>query len=184
MADNSNSFGSFIPTTNIWDTAEIFDVDINSIQFRELLVRLYQNINNIALVVNTKDTGIYTNTAPFVNGQTWFADPALTSVAASNRTTPTERQVVRTVINFGALPNTATKSVAHNIICNASTTFTRIYATASDTTGFNYIPIPYASPVLANNIEINVDATNVNITTGSNRTNFNICYVILEYLLL
>ena len=62
------------------------------------------------------------------------------------------------------------------------TTFTRVYATASDTTGFNYIPVPYASSTAANNIELNVNGTNVNIITGSNRSNFNICYVVLEYL--
>ena len=86
------------------------------------------------------------------------------------------------VINFGALPNAGTKSVPHNIPINGSYTFTRIYGAASDTTGLNYIPLPYASPTAANNIELNLDATNVNIITGSNRSNFNITYVIVEYI--
>jgi hypothetical protein len=85
-------------------------------------------------------------------------------------------------VNFGALPNTATKSVAHGITITTATTFTRIYATASDTSGSTYIPIPFSSPTLVSNIQITVDATNVNITTGSNRSNFNICYVVLEYI--
>lgn len=175
-----NNYGSFIPTTNIWDTSEIYQIDINSVQFRELLVRLYQNINNMAVVVNGKDTGIYDNTSSTVNGQVWFPNPTLNS---STSTVPTQRQVFRTVINFGALPNTGAKSVAHNIVCTSSTTFTRIYAAASDTSGFNYAPIPYASPTAANNIQIDVNSTDVTITTGSNRSNFNVCYVILEYLL-
>lgn len=178
MAQVSN-FGSFVPTTNIWDTSEIYQIDINSTEFRELLVRIYQNINNIAIALNSKDTGIYDNTNALVNGQVWFPDPTLSSLTT---TVPAQRQVFRTVINFGALTNGSTKSVPHNIVCNSSTTFTRIYATASDTTGFNYIPIPYAGSA-GDNVEINVDSTNVNITTNSDRTNFNICYVILEYLL-
>lgn len=173
---NSNQYGAFVNTTNVWDIPGLFDVKDPTVQ--QLLVRLYQNIGEMSLVLNIKDTGFY-NTDEYVNGQVWFPNPLSTS-ADTNATQ--FRQVLRKVINFGPLPNTATTSVPHGIICNSSTTFTRIYATASDTTGFNYVPIPYASPVLANNIELSVDATNVNITTGSNRSNLNVCYCILEYI--
>lgn len=176
----SNQYGAYVPTTSVWDVQQIYTTDISTPEFKELLVRLYQNINNIAIVLNLKDTGMYPITE-FVNGQLWFPNPNNSSAttAAAN---PIQRQVLRKVINFSTLPNTALKSVAHNIVCTAATSFTRIYATATDPVGLNYIPIPYASPVLANNIEINVDATNVNITTGSNRSAFTICYVILEYI--
>lgn len=170
--------GAFVPTTNVWDVSQLYEIDINSPAFKELLVRLYQNINNIALVLNLKDTGYYLN-QPFVNGQLYFPNPAYNS---STPLDPGYRQVWRLVINFGVLPNTGTKSVAHGLTINSGVTFTRIYATASDTTGFNYIPIPYASATGTTNIELSVDATNVTITTASNRSNFNICYVILEYL--
>lgn len=178
MAGPLDNIGYFLPTTDIFDTSLIFELDINSSEFRELLVRLRQSINLINIAVNYKDTGMYVTTE-FVNGQTFFSNPAL---SATTSTAPALRQVYRLVVNFGALPNTATKSVAHGLTPDANWTFTRIYGAASDTTGFNYIPLPYASPVLANNIELNVDATNVNITTGSNRSNFNTTYVILEYL--
>jgi hypothetical protein len=174
----SAQYGSFVTTTNIWDVQQLYQIDVTSPEFKELLVRLYQNINNIALVLNIKDTGMY-NTSEFVNGQVYFSNPANNSSTSAN---PILRQVYRTVINFGSLPNTGTKSVAHGISTNAAMTFTRIYAAASDTTGLNYIPIPYASPTATNNIELSVDATNVNITTGSNRTNFNVTYVVLEYI--
>lgn len=174
----SSTVGAFVPTTQVWDVGDIQNLDVNSPEFKELVVRLYQNINNIALVLNAKDTGIY-NTGQFVNSQTWFPNPALTSAST---TFPAFRQVFRCVINFGALPNTTTKSVAHGITITSSTTFTRIYATASDTTGLNYVGIPYASTTLANNIQLDVSSTNVTITTGVNRSNFNICYVILEFI--
>lgn len=178
MADNINSLaGSFVPTTNVWDVSELYSINVNSLEFKELLVRLYQNVNLIALVLNTKDSGYY-DTSEFVNGQLLFSNPALSSATS---TSPDMRQIYRLVVNFGALPNTGTKSVAHGITTTASTTFTRIYGAASDTTGFNYIPLPFASPTLANNISLSVDATNVTITTGSNRSNFNVSYVVLEY---
>ncbi len=170
--------GTFLQTTQVWDVAQLEDVDVNSQEFKELLVRLYQQINNIVNVLNIKDTGQY-QLIEFVNGQVFFSNPAL------NSTTPAyalDRQVIRKVINFGALPNAGTKSVAHGITCTPMTTSTRIYGSASDTTGKNYITLPYASPTLVNNIELNLDATNVNIITGSNRSNFNITYIILEYL--
>lgn len=96
---------------------------------------------------------------------------------------PEMRTVYRLVINFGALPNTATKSVAHGIVCTALTTFTRIYGTASNTTALTYIPLPYAStPAVANNIELSVDATNVNVRTAANYSAYDTTYIILEYL--
>jgi hypothetical protein len=174
----ASAYGSFVGTTNVWDVSSLYSIDVTSPAFKELLVRLYQNLNLISTVLNTKDTGYY-DLQEFVNGQLWFPNPALNSNSTTN---PTYRQVLRKVINFGPLPNTATKSVPHNITCTKATTFTRIYGAASDTTGFNYIPLPYASPTVANNIELLANGTNVTVITGSNRSNFNICYIVLEYL--
>ncbi len=177
MSDSVNT-GLFVLTSYVWDVSQLYDTEVTSPAFKELLVRLYQNLNRMSLALNVKDTGIY-DIFEFVNGQQYFPNPAYSSATTTN---PERRQVYRLVINFGALPNTGTKAVPHGLVPNAAWTFTRIYATASDTTGFNYIPIPYASPVLANAVELFVDAVNVNITTGSNRSNFNVCYVVLEYM--
>lgn len=172
--------GAFVPTTNIWDVSRLYEVEVGSPEFKELLVRLYQNVNNIALSLNIKDTGYYVQNE-FVNGQAYFPNPALSSTTA---TQPTYRQVFRAVVNFGALPNAGAKSVAHGIPVTASVTtfsFTRIYATATDQTARSFIPIPYVS-LAAANIEISVDATNVTITTQSNRSSYTLCYVVLEYI--
>lgn len=170
--------GLYVPTTNIWDVDQLNDVDVNSPEFKELLIRLYQNINLICNVLNLKDSAYY-DLNEFVTGQSYFPNPANNS---STSTVATYRPVYRLVINFGALPNAGTKSVAHGLTINSGFTFTRIYGAASDTTGFNYIPLPYASPTLVNNIELKVDSTNVTIITGSNRSNFNICYVVVEFM--
>ncbi len=170
--------GVFVPSTYVWDVARLHEVDVTSPEFKELLVRLYQNINNISLALNVKDTGVY-NVIEIVNGQIFFPNPALNSSTAQ---APNFRQVYRTVVNFGALPNAATKSVAHGILITPTTTFTRIYATASNLAADTYIPIPYASPTAANSIEISVDATNVNITDVIDYSAYTICYVILEYI--
>ncbi len=176
----SNQYGASVPTTNVWDPSEIYASDLSP-ELKEILVRMYQNLNIMSTVLNVKDTGSYNNTFAGANVQQWFPNPANNSTTSGRAT---ERPVYRTVINFGALPNAITKSVAHNIICNGLTTFTRIYGAASDTTGFNYIPIPYASNAAATaQVMLTVDATNVTIDTGTvNRSNFNICYIVLEYI--
>lgn len=179
--------GSFGPTTNVWDINPIevaFESGkISQEDLKELLVRLYQNINFMAINVNYKDTGYYPM-SEFLTGAQYFQNPALSSLTANS---PIWRSVYRKVINFGALPAAAsTVSVAHNITINALSgpafSFTRIYATASDTIAFSYIPIPYASAIAANIVELSVDATNVNITVNSNMSNYNLCYVVLEYI--
>lgn len=171
--------GVFVPTTQIWDVAQLNEIDVQSPEFKELLVRMYQNINNIAIATNLKDTGTY-YTQESVNGQTYFPNPALSSATAQ---VATPRQVIRKVVNFGSLPNTATKSVAHGITCNTGTSFTRMYATATKpTVAFSYIPIPYATSVAGNEIELYVDATNVNIVTAANYSAWTKTYVVLEYL--
>lgn len=170
--------GLFLPTTGIFDPQLIYELDIKSKEFKEFLVILQQSINNMSQVVNQKDSGIYTDNQ-FVNGQQFFPNPLLTPESTSLE----YRSVFRTTVNFGVLPNTGLKSVAHNIPdINTNFSFTRIYATATKpTVSFSYIPIPYVS-LSAENIEISVDATNVNITTESDRSSYTICYVVLEYI--
>lgn len=177
---NPQEYGLFVPTTNIWDMQQLQQVDVNSPEFKELLVRLYQNINNICTALNLKDSAYY-NTQEFVNGQAWFPNPALNSTTA---TAPTFRQVYRQVVNFGALPNAGAKAVLHNIPITIGYSFTRIYAVASDKVALTYIPIPYVDVTTAGaaDIQLDVNATQVVITTASNRTNYTVCYVVLEYI--
>jgi len=120
--------------------------------------------------LNAREIAIY-EPVELQTGQSWFS--------AQPRK---KRQGFRKVFDFGSLPNATAKTIAHGLTLTADFHFTRIFATATDTSGFNAIPIPFASPTLANNISIEVDSTNVTITTGSDRTAFNQCFVILEFL--
>lgn len=170
--------GSFIATTNVWDVSQLYDIDVNSQDFKELLVRLYQNLNNMVLILNTKDTGIYSQ-SEFINSQQFFPSTISSTNQESNY-----RTVYRKVINFGALPNAGAKSVAHNIPVDERYSLTRLYASATNPVApFSLIPIPFASPVLNENIKIEMTGTNITITTGIDRTAYTICYVIAEYII-
>lgn len=171
-------YGAYVPTTQVWDVSEIYSTEVTSPEFKELLVRLYQNLNTQSLSINNKSSGMY-DTSEFVNGKTFFPNPSLNSTTS---TKPTERNVFRKVINFGALPNTATKSVVHDITATSNVTFTQIYGATSNPTGKLYLPLPYASSVLNDNIELYVDATQVHVITVADYSAYTTTYIILEYL--
>lgn len=170
--------GMFLPTTSVWDTSTISNIQGASQDLKELFIRLYRNINNIAMQVNKKDSAIY-GQDEFVCGQTYFSNPNYDS---STSVTPSPRQVYRKVINFGALPSSTTKNVAHGLSINNTYSFTRIYGAASNQAGSSYLPLPFASPTAASNISLSVDGTNVIIITGSNRSAYTKTYIVLEYI--
>lgn len=174
----ANNVGAFIPTTNIWDVSDVYNTEGLSPQLQELLIRMYQNLNQSNLSVNIKDTGFYT-TQEFVNGQSFFPNPTLSSASS---TTPTMRQVYRCVVNFGALPVSTTKQVAHNLIFNPGFSLTRLYGAASLPDATSFIPIPYSSATLVDNIELWIDGTYVNIKTAADWSAYTTTYVVLEYL--
>jgi len=158
----SDSKQSFLPTTLILP-------DVTDEQQHNLI--LTDHLKKVNAAVNDKDIAQYVE-QEILNGQKFFI--------------PNEsgkfRDAFRKVVNFGTLPNTGATSIPHGITVDANTVFTRIYATATDPANFSYLPIPYASPTDADNIELSLDATSITITTGSDRTAYTTCYVILEYL--
>lgn len=176
----SFSHGTFIETTAIFDILQLAENSQNP-ELQELAYRLYYILNNLAIATNLKDSGYY-DVNQYISGRLYFPNPVFNS---GSKGTPVYRPVMRVVVNFGALPNAATKSVAHFITCiPGGTTFTQIYATASKTTApLSYIPIPFASPILNENIKITVDDTNVNITTAIDYSAYTVCYVVLEFIL-
>jgi hypothetical protein len=177
-----NNPGAFVPTTTVFDVSAIYSTDVNSPEFKELIVRLQQAVNNMSLVLNIKDSGYYTP-VEFVNGQLFFPAPRTNPIPGQPLS---YRQVFRKVINFGALPNNATKSVPHQLLIHDATnnlkfTFTRIYGAASDLVNNEYIPLPYASST-GDNVELYVTNSDVVVKTSSDWTLYTTTYVILEYL--
>lgn len=171
IADQQKNTGSFIATTAVWDVTQLYQTDVTSPEFKELLVRLYQQVNNIAIALNTKDSAYYL-TEEFVNSQL-FTDP-------TNLNQLNLRPVFRKFINIGPLGPGVT-TIAHGLAITNMWKFTRIYGVASDTVGFNYYPLPWASAAGATNIELKVNLNNVVITNNSGIV-FTDCYVILEFL--
>ncbi len=157
-------------TTNLLPQTYIIPDDPDE---KDLKIRQY--LNNIALATNTKDSGIY-NSSETITGQQYL--PTFSTQTASSAT---YRGVLRKVIDFGTLPSTSAKTVAHGIAFTNDQSVTKLYAAAT-TPGTSWIPIPFASPTLNLNISLELDATNIIITTGTDRTPYTRCFVVIEWM--
>lgn len=148
-----NALGSYLePNIELPKTSE---------QLAEIMT--YRELET-ATILNNKENAFY-DLQESLTGQQWFtSNPQV------------KRQTFRKVVEFGTLPNSSTKLVAHGI--SGASFFTKIYATASN--GGTFIPIPFASTI-GEHIEIYVTATDVGIVTASDRTAYS-AYVVLEYL--
>lgn len=163
---NSQNFESYVP---VYDTVPDEWEDA-----REFLVEHLKKISN---AVNVREIG-------------WFLEEELLSGKAfipGNTVSGNPQQfrsVMRKVIDFGALPAAGTKSVPHGINVDANFTLVQLFSSATDPVAFISFPQPYADPIaLVNAVALTMDATNVNITVGTNRSNFTRCFVVIEYIL-
>lgn len=173
----ANEPRAYLPTF-IYDTEQIKELNINSQEFKNFLVTLTLTIGDIISTINYKESAFYpleevvTNVLLF-NTQAQLLDGRQ----------DLSRNGFRIIVNFGSLPNAATKSVAHNVAGIGSTySFIKIDGAATDPTSMTFIKLPFSSPTLNENIKVTVDATNVNITTAIDYTAYTTSYIILEYI--
>lgn len=149
----------------------VTSINLPSLEEKKLFEdRLEELLRKIASTINTKEGGVYLP-EELLTFQQYFTsgDPQ------------TLRNVYRFVVDFGALPNTGSTSVAHGLTFDSNTRLTRAYGGSTDPTAVQFLPLPFSSPTLANNVSLEVDGTNVTITTGSNRSSFTATTVVLEY---
>jgi hypothetical protein len=169
IPDQQIDTGSYVSTTNVWDVARLYEVEVGSPEFKELLVRLYQNVNNIAIALNTKSTGYYLN-EEFVSGKLFF--------------NPTSNDPLKLrpgflkAVNTGALGAGVT-AINHGIAITNTFKWMFIYGAATNTGTLVGYPLPFAGAT-GNNIEVTVTATQVVINNNSGVT-FTDSQVTLEY---
>ncbi len=147
-------------------------------QWEEARPFIVEQLKKISNAINIREIG-------------WFLDEELLSGKAfipgsenldNLSTSQVFRQVLRKVIDFGALPAAGIKSVPHGITFTDNFTLVQMFADATDPNLLIAVPIPYAHPTPANSIALDMDFDNVNITVGIDRSNFTRCFVTIEYL--
>lgn len=163
--------GPFLPTTSLFNLSPITQSNLSD-ELQQLLIQMYQQVNNHALVINQKTHGILSIEA-YANGVEVY--PA---VAGGEF-----RGVAFTAVDFGALPNAVIKSVPHGITFNADTRIIRVTCWSNDPTTQQSIPIPYVDVQTAGafDIELYINNTNVNIIPAGNATAFTDTFVFIEY---
>ncbi len=149
--------------------------------FPEYDVKLRQYLNIISVSLNTKDSGLYTD-QEIITGQQFLPIYSTDSSSSLNY-----RDVFRKVIDFGILPDSTSKSIAHNISTTEDYSIVKLYATATDpaaSTLQTAIPIPYVNVAApADGVQLDMDSTDVIITTTTaNYTSYTRCFIIVEYI--
>jgi hypothetical protein len=139
-------------------------------QGREFLVEQLKRISN---VVNAREIG-------------WFLDEEVLTGKQFFPTTNTPqgqyRSIFRKVIDFGALPNVTTKNVAHGVTVDSNFSLIDMWIAATDPVNLVGFSLKYWSQDATEDIVLNYDATNVNVTTLSNYSAYSRSYVIMEYI--
>jgi hypothetical protein len=136
---------------------------------------LSEQIKRISQAVNVREIGWMLDQQSY-NGQQF--------IPLASSTSGVYRSVFRIVVDCGSLPNATTKSVAHGLTVNENFTLIHLYAAATKaSSAFASLPIPYSSPTLNENIKINLDDTNINITTAIDYSDYTRTFTTIEYLL-
>lgn len=171
---NVTNAGYNLNTTFLFDVNASANVEPGSDQEQQLKIKLYQAINYIIESLNKKENGDY------------LAQEVLTGATFYNGVNDFNnlRQEYRSVIEFGALPASGTKQVAHGIDVTGTFVWTEIRAIGTNPSDFTGIPIPYTSASsVADNLEIYVDGTYVFIITGgTDYSAYTKTNVIVQYL--
>lgn len=182
-----------ITTAQITDgVVTVTDLEINNINYTSVYnykIILADDYENYALIDDgVIPTGVslwteFENYVDFLN-LTKQGKPIYSNIYSSNETIigiDGNNLRYRKVIDFGALPNTAVKSVAHGI-SNLSM-IKKIEIVGYDSNGSMWFPIPFvpsASMYSNASCSARIDNTNINIFTTSDWSNFT-AEVTLEY---
>lgn len=102
-----------------------------------------------------------------------------TDTPAGDGTKIRQETIVRRV-EFGALPNATTKSVAHGVSFNNFANITRLWAIAHD--GTNVIVLPRFHATATSGARLELTGTNVVVVTTGDLSAFTVCTVFIEFL--
>jgi len=140
-------------------------------EWKESQQFLTEHLREVSAGVNIRDIGLYQKDE-ILTGQQFVPSAAKPTVL---------RNVFRKVIDTGALTNLTTpRTVAHGITISANTIVTKIYGAATDPST-SFIPLPFASSA-GNNIELEMDGTNIILTSAANLPAYTASYVVVEYM--
>jgi hypothetical protein len=146
-------------------TSRQFPTDIGN-----LVVELNTMYNDLSVATNLRTIGICPTTRSAITGEGWYLN-------SSSR-----QQGIRQVYTLTGPISTTTTTIPHFITPNSYTNIVRIWGTFQNASGV-YCTLPYVDvTAAANQINLQVNATNIVITRGSGAPTINNLVVVLEYI--
>jgi len=164
---DSQNFESYVP---------VYDVAPENLE--DLRGFIVEQLKRHANAINLREIGFFLD-QELLSGKAFI--PGMNNVNNGGNSQQ-YRTVLRKVIDFGTLPNAGTKSVPHEITFDANFTLIQMFAAATDPTNFIAFPIPYDSAGGGDGVALFMNATNVVITTETNRSTYTRCFVVIEYM--
>ena len=131
---------------------------------KELIMNLYRKINELVYIINTKDTGIF-NDEEILTSQQWYVGKGQYK----------KQTIYRKAFKIGALPNTNTINVPHNINITEDWDIIKAWFTSKDPVGVNWITDSYPT------LTFMVDDTYITIITSNDLSAYTDTRVIIEY---
>jgi hypothetical protein len=166
IPQDSQTYESYVPV-----------YDVVPAQWEQARPIIVEQLKRLANAVNLREIG-------------WFLDEELLSGKAfipgvnntsAGQTGQNFRSVFRKVIDFGALPDNTSKSVPHGIVVDANFSLTDFFGVSVDPLVPQGLPIPYVS-VAGLIVQLDINSTNIIITTNSAFSRFTRTYITVEYI--
>lgn len=164
---DNQQFESYVPVYDVvpenWNDARAFIVE---------------QLKRLANAVNIREIGWFLD-EELLSGKAFIPGVNALSTGASSQI---YRQVLRKVIDFGALPAAGLKTVPHGISITDNFTLTFLGAYATDPVNLISFPIPYSDGTVMGAVSVFLTATDVGIAVNMDRSTFTRCFVIIEFL--
>ena len=165
-----------IDSQNLESYVPVYDVAPKT--WEEGRAFIVEQLKRLANAVNVREIGYFLD-QELLSGKSFI--PGSNETAAGG-TSQQFRTILRKVIDFGALPNSTTKSVPHEISFDANLTLIDMWLSATDPTNLLAFSLAYWSNSSPGSIILNMDSTNINVTTTSNYSTYTRSFVVCEYI--
>jgi len=132
---------------------------------KELVRNIFNKVNELVNIINTKDTAIFDGDE-FFTSQQWYV----------GKDQGQQLMIYRKVFpNVGALPNAGRLNFPHGLALDNTWDFVKIYGVSKDPVSLFFAPLPNE------NIFMGLTATDIQIDTTSDWSNFTDTRVVIEY---
>lgn len=139
-----------------------------------------EQLKKVSNAINIRAVGFYLD-EELLTGKAFIPGVTLASAEADS---DSFRSIIRKVVDIGALPAAGTKLVPHGITVDANFTLVQMYGASTDPVNLLSIPLPFVEvnvPALLG-VQLLLDSTNIQISVGSNRSQYTRGYIVIEYM--